>query len=117
KTHTSPKCRKYNSQVRDRVACVQHDLALTMRNLFEMFYARRERSRFDTAKTHCCRRRSSLLALRDSYSINSSALSRIDVGTSKPSALSVVILSTVSYFTDNWTGRSAGFSLLRMRST
>ena len=51
KTHTSPKCRKYNSQVRDRVACVQHDLALTMRNLFEMFYARRERSRFDTAKT------------------------------------------------------------------
>jgi hypothetical protein len=43
KTHTSPKCRKYNSQVRDRVACVQHDLALIMRNLFEMFYARRER--------------------------------------------------------------------------
>src|SRR5262249_37595740 len=28
-----------------------------------------------------------------------------------------VILSTVSYFTDNCTGRSAGFSLLRMRST
>ena len=27
------------------------------------------------------------------------------------------ILSTVSYFTDNCTGRSAGFSLLRMRST
>jgi len=31
--------------------------------------------------------------------------------------LAVVILSTVSYFTDNCTGRSAGFSLLRMRST
>jgi hypothetical protein len=45
------------------------------------------------------------------------ALSRIDVGTSRPSALAVVILSTVSYFTDNCTGRSAGFSLLRMRST
>ena len=59
----------------------------------------------------------SLLALRYSYSINSSALSRIDVGTSRPSALAVVILSTVSYFTDNCTGRSAGFSLLRMRST
>jgi hypothetical protein len=44
-------------------------------------------------------------------------LSRIDVGTSRPSALAVVILSTVSYFTDNCTGRSAGFSLLRMRST
>jgi hypothetical protein len=43
KTHTSPKCRKYNSQVRNRAACVQHDLALIMRNLFEMFYARRER--------------------------------------------------------------------------
>ena len=45
------------------------------------------------------------------------ALSRIDVGTSRPSALAVVILSTVSYFTDNCIGRSAGFSLLRMRST
>ena len=41
----------------------------------------------------------------------------LDVGTSRPSALAVVILSTVSYFTDNCTGRSAGFSLLRMRST
>lgn len=70
-----------------------------------------------TRLTHCRRRRSSLLALRYSYSINSSALSRIDVGTSRPSALAVVILSTVSYFTDNCTGRSAGFSLLRMRST
>jgi hypothetical protein len=48
---------------------------------------------------------------------HSSALSRIDVGTSRPSALAVVILSTVSYFTDNCIGRSAGFSLLRMRST
>ena len=67
--------------------------------------------------THCCRRRSSRLALRYSYSINSSALSRIDVGTSRPSALAVVILSTVSYFTDSCTGRSAGFPLLRMRST
>src|ERR1700745_1638320 len=41
--------------------------------------------------THCRPRRSSLLALRYSYSINSSALSRIDVGTSRPSALAVVI--------------------------
>jgi hypothetical protein len=31
----------------------------------------------------------------------SSALSRFDIGTSRPSALAVVILSTVSYFTDN----------------
>ncbi len=49
--------------------------------------------------------------------LDTPALSRIDVGTSRPSALAVVILSTVSYFTDNCTGRSAGFSLLRMRST
>src|SRR6476659_10817449 len=47
--------------------------------------------------THCRRRRSSLLALRYSYSINSSALSRIDVGTSRPSAFAIFILSTVSY--------------------
>src|SRR5258707_11933350 len=63
----------------------------------------RRKSGFD-----CRRRRSSLVALRYSYSINSSALSRIDVGTSRPSALAVVILSTVC----NCTGRSAGFSLL-----
>ena len=48
--------------------------------------------------TYCCRRRSSLLALRYSYSIGSSALSKIDVGTSRSSALAVVILSTVFVF-------------------
>src|SRR5499425_122574 len=52
---------------------------------------------FSTVSTHCRRRRSSLLALPYSYSINSSALSRIDVGTSRPSALAVFILSTASY--------------------
>jgi hypothetical protein len=30
---------------------VQRDLALTLRNLFKMFYPRRERLRLDTAKT------------------------------------------------------------------
>ena len=44
-----------------------------------------------TFMTHCRRRRSSLLALRYSYSINSSALSKIDVGTSRPSAFGLHI--------------------------
>jgi hypothetical protein len=36
--------------------------------------------------------------------------------TGRPAYHPSVLLSTVSYFTDNCTGRSAGFSLLRMRS-
>src|SRR5262249_48719379 len=50
--------------------------------------------RYSCRKTHYRRRRSSLLALPYSCSINSSALSRIDVGTSRPSALAVVITVT-----------------------
>ena len=62
--------------------------------------------------THCCRRRSSRLALRYSYSINSSALSRIDVGTSRPSALG----SHIEYglvFKSNFARSSAAISLAK----
>src|SRR5262249_40232959 len=44
------------------------------------------------------------------HSITSSARSRIEVGTSRPSALAVFILSTVSYFVGNCTGRSPGLA-------
>jgi hypothetical protein len=43
KTHTSAKCRKYNSPVWDRAVLAQYDLTLMMRNFFEIFYARNER--------------------------------------------------------------------------
>jgi hypothetical protein len=51
------------------------------------------------------------------YSITSSAVaSRVD-GTSRPSVRAVLRLSTSSYLVGACTGRSAGFSPLRMRST
>jgi hypothetical protein len=57
KTHTSAKCKKYNSPVRRCAARPQHDLTLTTRNSSEIFYARSRRSSFHTAKTHFGHRR------------------------------------------------------------
>jgi hypothetical protein len=51
------------------------------------------------------------------YSITSSALASSVCGTSRPSALAVLRLITRSYLVGACTGRSAGFSPLRMRST
>jgi hypothetical protein len=51
------------------------------------------------------------------YSITSSARVSTIAGTSRPSALAVLRLSTVSYLVGACTGRSTGFSPLRMRST
>ena len=51
------------------------------------------------------------------YSITSSARASSDGGTSRPSALAVLRLITSSYLVGACTGRSAGFSPLRMRST
>ena len=55
--------------------------------------------------------------LAPSHSITSSARTRTVVGTSMPSALAVLRLITRSYLVAFCTGRSAGFSPLRMRST
>ena len=51
------------------------------------------------------------------HSITSSARSRIDGGMVMPSASAVLRLTTNSYLVGACTGRSAGFSPLRMRST
>jgi hypothetical protein len=51
------------------------------------------------------------------HSINSSARASSVGGTSRPSAFAVLRLITSSYFVGACTGRSAGFSPLRMRST
>src|SRR5262245_46530990 len=51
------------------------------------------------------------------YSITSSARASTDGGTVRPSALAVLRLITSSYLVGACTGRSAGFSPLRMRST
>src|SRR5262245_25674595 len=49
------------------------------------------------------------------HSITSSARTRIDVGTSRPSALAVLRLMISSTLVACWTGKSAGFSPLRIR--
>ena len=51
------------------------------------------------------------------YSMTSSASNCIELGTSMPSALAVCRLMTNSNFVDCTTGRSAGFSPLRIRPT
>jgi hypothetical protein len=51
------------------------------------------------------------------HSISSSARNRSDVGTLRFSALAVLRLITSSYLVGFCTGKSAGFSPLRMRST
>jgi hypothetical protein len=54
---------------------------------------------------------------QDRYSINSSARANTDWGTDNPSAFAVFKLTASSYLAGAWTGRSAGFSPLNMRST
>ena len=54
---------------------------------------------------------------RTGYSMTSSALARSLGGTSRPRALAVLRLNASSYLVGACTGRSAGFSPLRMRST
>ena len=54
---------------------------------------------------------------RHYYSMTSSARSKIDCGTVRPSALAVLRFTTISNLVGNCTGRSPGFSPRRMRST
>ena len=49
------------------------------------------------------------------YSITSSAATSSDDGIVRPSALAVLRLMLSSTFVDCWTGKSAGFSPLRMQ--
>jgi len=53
----------------------------------------------------------------DGYSIRSSAKERSAGEMSKPSTMAVFRLMTSSYLVGYWTGSSAGFAPLRMRST
>src|SRR6516164_7600614 len=58
-----------------------------------------------------------IAAKKHRYSITSSARASSVVGTSRPSAFAVFRLIASSYLVGACTGRSAGFSPLRMRST
>ena len=66
-----------------------------------------------SAKSHVCLKAD----IPPSHSITSSAVARSDCGTVRPSALAVLRLMTSSNLVGACTGRSAGFSPLRMRST
>jgi hypothetical protein len=50
KTHTSPKCGKYNSPTRHRSVCAQYDLTPRRAITLRFFYVRGERWSFNTAK-------------------------------------------------------------------
>ena len=64
-----------------------------------------------------CQEETYALQQSAAYSITSSALARSDGGTVRPSALAVLRFMTNSNLVGACTGRSAGFSPLRMRST
>src|SRR5262249_32988575 len=75
---------------------------------------RRERPNQQRRRRSAADGRDELAAL---HSIASSARASAVGGISRPSALAVLRLSTVSYLVGACTGRSAGLSPLRMRST
>src|SRR5262245_9952970 len=64
-----------------------------------------------------CRTHAGRLRLRPFHSITSSARASTVAGKARPSAFAVLRLMTSSYLVGACTGRSAGFSPLRMRST
>ena len=70
-----------------------------------------------TQTTHDVISRPSIEAVQKVYSITSPARTSSDGGTLRPSALAALRLITSSYLVGACTGRSAGFSPLRMRST
>ena len=70
------------------------------------------RSSVPTQAMNTC---SKLRALAGAYSITSSVRNNKDVGTSRRSALAALRLITSSTFVTCCTGRSAGFSPLRIR--
>ncbi len=70
------------------------------------------RLRWTGPLTQSCPRPSNWFALRNLYSITSSARSKIDCGTVRPCALAVLRLKAISNFVDNWTGSSAGGGFL-----
>jgi hypothetical protein len=67
--------------------------------------------------THLRHRSSKFFALREFYSITSSATASKVEGTVRPSALAVLRFIAILNLTGSWTGNSAGFSPRRMRST
>src|SRR5262245_7974415 len=73
------------------------------------------RPRDDRPRRHAAEQRDELAAV--THSITSSARASSVGGTSRPSAFAVLRLITSSYLVGACTGRSAGFSPLRMRST
>ena len=64
-----------------------------------------------------CQKRTFCCCKESRYSITSSAPASSDGGTVRPSAFAVLRLIANSYLVGACTGRSAGFSPLRIRST
>jgi hypothetical protein len=91
------------------VCGVRHEHADTPHAL-ALLRARRERPRAAAAP-------SSVMKARLLHSITSSARTKSDGGTSRPSGFAVLRLRTVWYFVGACTGTSAAFAPRRMRST
>src|SRR6516165_12084374 len=81
-------------------------------------YCRLLRPRRDRPRDRAAEQRDELAPLHlAGHSITSSVRASSWTGGSRPSALAVFRLITSSDFVANWTGKSPGFSPLRIRST
>ena len=70
-----------------------------------------------TLMTHSVNSQPSITALQKFHSITSSAVASTDCGMVRPNVVAVLRFTTNSNLVGFWTGRSAGFSPRRMRST
>src|SRR5262245_41926474 len=97
------------AQILDRRICARAPFEIAQPHEFTRLRVRRERPCGCAAE-----QRDEVAPL---HSITSSARASSVGGTSRPSAFAVLRLMTSSYFVGVCTGRSAGFSPLRIRST
>src|SRR5262249_45240641 len=100
---------RYDARLRFRVILGKPDQHADAPHPLALLRSRRQRPRRRAADE-----RDEVAAL---HSMTSSARASSDAGTSRPSALAVLRLTTSSYFVGACTGRSAGFSPLSIRST
>src|SRR5262249_30169974 len=97
--------------------CYQAGIRSKRATTQETDHRRRRLLRAGHQRPHHRRASEKLDELAPPHSITSSARDSSDCGTERPSALAALRLMTSSYFVGARTGRSPGFSPLRMRST
>src|SRR5882757_7174909 len=82
-----------------------------------LIFPQQRTSRINAVTSEKCQQETHAPQQFECYSITSSAWASNDAGTTRPSAFAVLRLMTNSNLVGSRTGKSAGFSPLRMRPT